>query len=267
LVDSIDEEDYKDQVEIIGWMYQYYISEKKDEVFADLKKNKKITKDNIPAATQLFTPKWIVKYMVENSLGRLWLESHPDDVLKAQWKYYLEEAEQEREVQKQLNELKNTDLNPENIKVLDPSMGSGHILVYAFDILYDIYLKANYSEREIPQLILEKNIYGLDIDDRAGQLAAFALMMKARSKNKRIFKKKVNINVCSIQESNGITEEVVDYFIGKETNVNMGDVEYLIDVFHDAKEYGSILNVRKVDFNAIEERIEEIKNEDSKIII
>lgn len=206
LVESIEEDDYKDQVEIIGWLYQYYISEKKDEVFADLKKNKKITKENIPAATQLFTPKWIVKYMVENSLGRLWLESHPDEELKAQWKYYLEEAEQDPEVQKKLDELKDPNLNPENIKVLDPAMGSGHILVYAFDVLYDIYLRAGYSERDIPQLILEKNLYGLDIDDRAGQLAAFALMMKARSKNRRIFRRKVELHVCSIQESNGLIE-------------------------------------------------------------
>jgi len=157
LVDSVEEEDYKDQVEIIGWMYQYYISEKKDEVFADLKKNKKITKENIPAATQLFTPKWIVKYMIENSLGRLWLESHPDEDLQSKWRYYLEEAEQEPEVREQLDELKDPNLRPEDIKVLDPSMGSGHILVYAFDVLYDIYLKANYSERDIPRS--RKEIY------------------------------------------------------------------------------------------------------------
>lgn len=264
LVDSIDEEDYLDQVEIIGWMYQYYISEKKDEVFADLKKNKKITKENIPAATQLFTPKWIVKYMVENSLGRLWLESHPDEDLKAQWKYYLEEVEQEPEVQKKLDELKNPYLNPEEIRVLDPACGSGHILVYAFDVLYDIYLKTNYSERDIPQLILEKNLYGLDIDDRAGQLASFALMMKARSKNKRIFRKKIDLNVCSIQESNGITKEAVDYFVG-ENEGQRGDVEYLVDVFKDAKEYGSILDVKKVNFDAIEKRIEEIKSASTKV--
>lgn len=262
LVESIEEEDYKDQVEIIGWLYQYYISEKKDEVFADLKKNKKITKENIPAATQLFTPKWIVKYMVENSLGRLWLESHPDEELKAQWKYYLEEAEQEPEVQKKLDELKDPNLNPENIKVLDPAMGSGHILVYAFDVLYDIYLKAGYSERDIPQLILEKNLYGLDIDDRAGQLAAFALMMKARSKNRRIFRRKVELNVCSIQESNGIPKEAIDYFcrddLWSSDNLKQ-DIEYLIRVFEDAKEYGSILDVKKIDFDAIERRIEEIR--------
>jgi len=265
LVESIDEEDYKDQVEIIGWMYQYYISEKKDEVFADLKKNKKITKENIPAATQLFTPKWIVKYMVENSLGRLWLESHPDEELKAQWKYYLEEAEQDPEVQRKIDELKNPNLNPEDIKVLDPSMGSGHILVYAFDVLYDIYLKANYSERDIPQLILEKNLYGLDIDDRAGQLAAFAIMMKARSKNRRIFRKKIELNVCSIQESNGIPKEAIDYLVSpRDTGIlkmiHSKDIEYLIEVFKDAKEYGSILDVSSIDFDNIERRIEEIRD-------
>ncbi|MDK2919365.1 MAG: hypothetical protein PWQ37_2098 [Candidatus Petromonas sp.] len=272
LVESIEEEDYKDQVEIIGWMYQYYISEKKDEVFAGLKKNKKITKENIPAATQLFTPKWIVKYMVENSLGRLWLESHPDEELKMQLKYYLEEAEQDPEVQKKLDELKNPDLKPEDIKVLDPAMGSGHILVYAFDVLYDIYLKANYSERDIPKLILEKNLYGLDIDDRAGQLAAFALMMKARSKNRRIFRKKIELNVCSIQESNGLIDNgkfgidnsFWDYILGdvqgEERKKLKEDIEYIIEVFKDAKEYGSILDVKKIDFDAIERRIDEIRN-------
>ena len=160
LVSMIDEDDWKEQVEIIGWLYQYYISEKKDEVFAELKENKKL-KENIPAATQLFTPKWIVKYMVENSLGRLWLESHPNEELQQQWKYYLEEAEQEPEVQEQLEKLKNKELSPEDITVLDPCMGSGHILVYAFDVLYSIYQQAGYSEREIPQLILEKTYMDL----------------------------------------------------------------------------------------------------------
>ncbi|MGN9166197.1 BREX-1 system adenine-specific DNA-methyltransferase PglX [Tissierellaceae bacterium HCP3S3_D8] len=259
LVEFIQEDDYKDQVEIIGWMYQYYISEKKDEVFAGLKKNQKITKENIPAATQLFTPKWIAKYMVENSLGRLWLESHPDEELQSKWKYYLEEAEQDEEVQKKLDELKDPNLNPEDIKVLDPSMGSGHILVYAFDVLYDIYLKANYSERDIPRLILEKNLYGLDIDDRAGQLASFALMMKARSKNRRIFRKKLDLNVCSIQENNGIPKEAIEFFANGDKRLKQ-DIEYLVEVFYDAKEYGSILDVKKVDFDAIDRRVEEIRN-------
>src|SRR5690554_3944387 len=260
-----EEEKGEHGIEIIGWLYQYYISEKKDEVFAGLKKNKKITKENIPAATQLFTPKWIVKYMVENSLGRLWLESHPNEELKAQWEYYLEEAQQDPEVQKQLDELKNPNLNPEDIKVLDPAMGSGHILVYAFDVLYEIYLSAGYSEREISTLILEKNLYGLDIDDRAGQLATFALLMKARSKNRRIFRHKPRMNLCSIQESNDIPKEAIEYLVSpKETELekhfHREDVEYLIKVFHDAKEYGSILEVKKIDFDALEKRIEEIRS-------
>lgn len=256
LVSRIDEDDWKEQVEIIGWLYQYYISEKKDEVFADLKKNKKITKENIPAATQLFTPKWIVKYMVENSLGRLWLESHPNEDLQQQWEYYLEEAEQEPEVQEQLEKLKNKELSPEDITVLDPCMGSGHILVYAFDVLYSIYQHAGYSEREIPQLILEKNLYGLDIDDRAAQLAYFALMMKARSYNRRIFRKPLELNVCSIQESNGILQEAIDYFVGD--SLDKTEVEYLVDVFKDAKEYGAILDVKNIDFEAVEKRVKEV---------
>jgi hypothetical protein len=253
-------------IEIIGWLYQYYISEKKDEVFVGLKKNQKITKENIPAATQLFTPKWIVKYMVENSLGRLWLESHPNEELKVEWKYYLEEAEQEPEVQKQLDEFKNPNLNPEEIKVLDPAMGSGHILVYAFDVLYQIYLSAGYSERDIPTLILEKNLYGLDIDDRAKQLACFALLMKARSKNRRIFRNRVKMNLCSIQESNGIPKEAIDYLVSpKETEiekyVHREEAEYLINAFHDAKEYGSILKVKEIDCVVLDGRIEEIRND------
>lgn len=266
LVNDIDEEDFKDQVEIIGWMYQYYISEKKDQVFADLKKNKKITKENIPAATQLFTPDWIVKYMVENSLGRLWLEGHPDEELQSTWKYYLEEAKQEPEVQAELDKIReeSKNLRPEDITVLDPSMGSGHILVYAFDVLYQIYESAGYSEREIPRMILENNLYGLDIDDRAGQLAYFALMMKARSKYRRFFRdierNPIELNVCSIQESNGITKEDIEYFANGDDKLKK-DLEYLVEVFTDAKEYGSILEVNEVDFQRIEQRLENIENE------
>lgn len=267
LVDDISEDDFKDQVEIIGWMYQYYISEKKDEVFEGLKKNIKITKENIPAATQLFTPDWIVKYMVENSLGRLWLEGHPDEELKSKWKYYLDEVEQEPEVKKQLEEIRlnNRNIKPEDIKVLDPAMGSGHILVYTFDVLFDIYKSAGYSERDIPRLILENNLYGLDIDDRAAQLAYFAVMMKARSKSRRIFREKVNLNICAIQESNGFPKEAIDYLVNPdeteiEKRVRREDVEYLINVFHDAKEYGSILEVKEINFDVLENRIEEIRN-------
>ncbi|PGU01366.1 MULTISPECIES: BREX-1 system adenine-specific DNA-methyltransferase PglX [Bacillus cereus group] len=260
LVSMIDEEDWKEQVEIIGWLYQYYISEKKDEVFADLKKNKKITKENIPAATQLFTPKWIVKYMVENSLGRLWLESHPNEDLQQQWKYYLEEAEQEPDVQEQLEKLKNNELSPEDITVLDPCMGSGHILVYAFDVLYNIYQHAGYSEREIPQLILEKNLYGLDIDDRAAQLAYFALMMKARSYNRRIFRSKLELNLLGIQESNSISRDAINYFIGDSLNKN--EIEGFIKAFENAKEYGSILKVAPIDLELLERRIEVVREEE-----
>lgn len=265
LVLMIEEDNWKDQVEIIGWLYQYYISEKKDEVFADLKKNKKITKENIPAATQLFTPKWIVKYMVENSLGKLWLESHPDEELRQKWKYYLEEAEQEPEVLEELKEIKNKELSPEDIKVLDPCMGSGHILVYAFDVLYNIYQNAGYSDREIPQLILEKNLYGLDIDDRAAQLAYFAVMMKARSYSRKIFYKHLKLNLCSIQESNRIPREAVDYLVTPnglemEKVVQREAVEYLVNIFQDAKEYGSILEVEPINLEALEERLMQLEN-------
>lgn len=266
LISGIEEDDFKDQVEIIGWLYQYYISEKKDEVFAGLKKNKKITKENIPAATQLFTPDWIVKYMVENSLGRLWLEGHPDDELKNSWKYYLEEAEQEPDVEKELEKIREDSkkLSPEDITVLDPAMGSGHILVYAFDVLYQIYLSAGYSEREIPRLILEKNLYGLDIDDRAGQLAYFALIMKARSYSRRFFRDierdPIELNVCAIQESNGISKADMEYFVNN-NNLKI-DIEYLVNIFTYAKDYGSILEIKNIDFNKINNRINEIKNSD-----
>lgn len=273
MVEDIEEDDWKEEVEIIGWMYQYYISEKKDEVFAALKKNVKITKENIPAATQLFTPKWIVKYMVENSVGRLWLEGHPNEELQSNWKYYLEEAEQEKEVEEELKKIREEHgkLTPLDIKVLDPCMGSGHILVYAFDVLYEIYKTAGYSEREIPRLILQNNLYGLDIDDRAAQLASFALIMKARQYNRRLFREiereHLELNLCSIQESNTIDKEAIDYFCslntGLDNNELKNDLEYLWKVFTDAKEYGSILEVEKIDFDALKQRLIEIEQEDN----
>ncbi|MEG1254467.1 BREX-1 system adenine-specific DNA-methyltransferase PglX [Clostridium sp.] len=273
MVEDIEEENWKEEVEIIGWMYQYYISEKKDEVFADLKKNIKITKENIPAATQLFTPKWIVKYMVENSLGRLWLEGHPNEELQKQWKYYLEEADQEPEVEVELKKIRAeyAMLTPEDIKVLDPCMGSGHILVYAFDVLYEIYKRAGYTEREIPRLILQNNLYGLDIDDRAAQLASFALIMKARHYNRRLFREiereHIELNLCSIQESNSIYKEAIDYFCSLNTGLDNddleNDLEYLWSTFTDAKEYGSILEVKEVNFEALKQRLKEIEKEEN----
>ena len=270
MVTDIDEVDWKEEVEIIGWMYQYYISEKKDEVFAELKKNVKITKENIPAATQLFTPKWIVKYMVENSLGRLWLEGHPNEELQKEWKYYLEEADQEPEVEEELKKIReeHSHLTPEDIKVLDPCMGSGHILIYAFDVLYQIYKEAGYGEREIPRKILQNNLYGLDIDDRAAQLASFALIMKARGYNRRLFREiereELELNICSIQESNGITKEAIEYFSNGNQQLKK-DIEYLVNVFTDAKEYGSLLKVEVINSKVILNRMNEIK-EDSNLL-
>ena len=188
MITDIPEEDWTDQVQIIGWLYQYYISEAKDETFALLKKNVKVTKERIPSATQLFTPDWIVRYMVENSLGRLWIEGHPDKELRAGWKYYLDETEQEPQVEEQLAAIRveYSKLKPQDIKFIDPCMGSGHILVYAFDVLVQIYKQTGVSEREAAQSILQNNLYGLDVDDRAAQLAYFAVMMKARQYDRRI---------------------------------------------------------------------------------
>lgn len=238
------------QVEIIGWMYQYYNTEPKDEVFALLKKNVKVTKERIPAATQLFTPDWIVRYMVENSVGRLWLEGHENEELKKGWKYYLDEAEQETDVEEQLKSIREEykNIKPEEIKVIDPCMGSGHILVYAFDVLMQIYESCGYSQRDAAKSIVENNIYGLDIDDRAFQLAYFAIMMKARSYNRRFLTLGIEPNLCAIQESNGIQydKDMGDFLLSGEHRETL---QYLLDAFVDAKEYGSILNVEKRDYD------------------
>lgn len=238
------------QVEIIGWMYQYYNTEPKDEAFALLKKNVKITKERIPAATQLFTPDWIVRYMVENSVGRLWLEGHEDNNLKNEWKYYLDEAEQEVDVAEQLRAIREEykNIKPEEIKVIDPCMGSGHILVYAFDVLMQIYESYGYSQRDAAKSIVENNIYGLDIDDRAFQLAYFAIMMKARSYNRRFLTLEIEPNLCAIQESNGLQydDDMGDFLLSEEHRETL---KYLLRTFVDAKEYGSILNVEKRDYD------------------
>lgn len=249
-------------VEVIGWLYQYYISEKKDEIFADLKKGKKISKENVPAATQIFTPKWIVSYMVENSVGKLWLESHPDNKLQSQFKYYLESAEQEDDVKVKLEELKNKDLKPQDIKVLDPACGSGHILVTAFSVLFEIYKSIGYQENEIPEMILKNNLYGLDICDRAAQLAQFAVMMKAREYDRNIFNKVKDLHICSIKDTDWI-----DVWVEKELLQGVKDEKYakeqidlLKNTFRDAKEYGSILDVKGIDFDFWEERLTFIRN-------
>lgn len=258
LIHDIPEDDFNiergGQVEIIGWLYQYYNTEPKAAAFA---KNGKITKEEIPAVTQLFTPDWIVRYMVENSLGRLWVEGHPDCGLKENWKYYLEEAQQEPEVQVKLAEIRKeyAALTPEDIKLIDPCMGSGHILVYAFDVLMQIYESAGYSQRDAAKSILEHNIYGLDIDDRAYQLAYFAVMMKARQYNRRILNGENTCHVYAIKESNSINRAHLKFFgaglSDLEKNAAKMQLEDLLDTLTDAKEYGSILNVESYNWDLL----------------
>ena len=257
MITLIPEDDWKDQVQIIGWLYQYYNTEPKDKVFADLKKNIKISKEKIPAATQLFTPDWIVHYMVENSLGRLWLEGHPNDELKSEWRYYLDEAEQEPAVQAQLAEIRKqyAALKPEEILAIDPCAGSGHILCVLFDVLVRIYEDYGYTAREAAVSIVQNNLWGLDIDDRAAQLSYFAVMMKARQYDRRFFSKGVQPHVYAIQESNGITSAPLH-----DMGIELSQEEYarsvkqvmqLIEDFHDATEYGSIITPAEADWDML----------------
>lgn len=245
------------QVQIMGWMYQYYNTEPKDKVFADLKKNIKISKQNIPAATQLFTPDWIVRYMVENSLGRLWYEGHPT-FDKSDWKYYLDEAPQEPQVEQQLKDIRAqyAKMEPEQLKVIDPCMGSGHILCYLFDVLMQIYLDNGYSKREAVRSILENNLFGLDIDKRAAQFAYFSVMMKAREYDSNFFSRS-NIpqpRVYDIQESNwlgGAYKHEMGNFLNSQQHRDT--LNYLLDAFVDAKEYGSILQIKPLDYEGLKE--------------
>lgn len=233
MVKDIPESDWNDQVQIIGWLYQYYNSEPKDKVFANLKKNIKISAADIPAATQLFTPDWIVRYMVENSLGRLWTEGHgkPEN---ANWKYYLEEAEQEDTVKSELENLRAAyrEIQPEQIKIIDPCMGSGHILVYAFDVLMDIYTACGWSERDAAKSILRNNLYGLDIDRRAYQLAYFAVMMKARQYNRRILSAENQPNLANFADVMHV-----------DTPLLSGSLRKFAEQFQFADTYGSLMTV------------------------
>lgn len=235
MVKDIPESDWNDQVQIIGWLYQYYNSEPKDKVFANLKKNIKISAADIPAATQLFTPDWIVRYMVENSLGRLWTEGHgkPEN---ANWKYYLEEAEQEDSVKSELENLRAAyrEIQPEQIKIIDPCMGSGHILVYAFDVLMDIYTACGWSERDAAKSILRNNLYGLDIDRRAYQLAYFAVMMKARQYNRRILSAENQPNLANFADVMHV-----------DTSLLSGSLRKFAEQFQFADTYGSLMTVTK----------------------
>lgn len=272
LVNDISEDDFniekEGQVEIIGWMYQYYNTEPKDKVFAALKKNVKITKENIPAATQLFTPHWIVRYMVENSLGRLWIEGHPDADLRNGWEYYLDEAEQEPQVQAQLEEIRTgyREISPEDIRIIDPCMGSGHILVYAFDVLMQIYSAQGYSERDAAKLIVEKNLWGLDIDRRAYQLAYFAVMMKARQYNRRILTSGIKPNLFVIDDNRALTPEIIEYIADGDSKM-AADLRSISNDLTNAREYGSIINVQPVDFSGLIERIGIIAESDELNLI
>jgi type II restriction/modification system DNA methylase subunit YeeA len=264
LTHDIDEDDFnidkEGQVEIIGWMYQYYNIEPKAEVFGR-KSGTKMSKEDIPAATQLFTPDWIVRYMVENSVGRIWIEGHPNNSLRSSWEYYIDEAEQEQQVVAKLEEIKATykELSPEKIKVIDPCMGSGHILVYAFDVLMQIYESYGYTQRDAARSILQNNIFGLDIDERAYQLAYFAVMMKARQYNRRILSENIEPNLCYLKNSKTIEQDVLD---------RLGELKktasILIDENRYAEEYGSVLNITVpyCDLLALEEKLEEISNKD-----
>ena len=256
LVHDIPEPDWQDAVQIVGWLYQYYNTEPKEQVFANLKKNIKISKENIPAATQLFTPDWIVRYMVENSLGRLWGEGHPD-FDKSEWKYYLDEAPQEPQVAQQLAELRKeyAALTPEDIKCIDPCMGSGHILAYLFDVLMQIYRSAGYGDRDAAASIVEHNLYGLDIDDRAAQMAYFVVMMKGCHYDSRFLRRHLNPHVYAIQESGELTADALGR-LGKQEST----ARALLDGFKNAKEYGSILQpkVTLAELDALQEQLREV---------
>ncbi|EET7423333.1 BREX-1 system adenine-specific DNA-methyltransferase PglX, partial [Escherichia coli] len=265
LVDTIPEEDWK-QVEVIGWLYQFYISEKKDDVIGKVVKS-----EDIPAATQLFTPNWIVQYLVQNSVGRQWLQTYPDSSLKGKMPYYIEPAEQTPEVQAQLAAITPSSIEPESIKVLDPACGSGHILTEAYKVLKEIYEERGYRTRDIPQLILENNIFGLDIDDRAAQLSGFAMLMLARQDDRRILGRGVRLNIVSLQESKlDIAElwtklnfhqqaqrgSMGDMFTQGTSLANTDSAEYkllmrTLALFTSAKTLGSLIQVPQEDEAAL----------------
>ena len=254
MMSEIDIEDWKN-IEIIGWMYQFYISEKKEEL---MNAKKAYKKEEIPAVTQLFTPKWIVKYMVENSLGKLWIESNPDTTIKENMEYYITEEKQDEEVEKALNEIKFQNIELEKIKLLDPACGSGHILVYAFDLFFEMYSEKGYTPSEISELILKNNLYGIDIDKRAAQLANFALIMKARQKSRTILEKKLTPNIIEIIETNEF-EEIIPLI---PNTTEKEKIEYLIKKYIDAKQYGSIIEIDDKEYNSTLKIIENMETQD-----
>ena len=261
LVDLIPEKDFNNQVEIIGWLYQYYNIKLKEDAFLKLKKNIKISKERIPAATQLFTPNWIVKYMVENSLGKLWLEGNHNEDFKSKMEYYIDEIAQDSNVESDLIYLRNESesISLEDIKIIDPCMGSGHILVYVFDLLMQIYISEGYLIKDAVEKILKNNIYGLDIDDRAYQLAYFALMMKARSYHRNIFNLNIIPSLKSIKESNSISDKFLEFFNTKYPN-HHESLNLILKKFKDAKLYGSLIEIDECNFMELKQALNEIKN-------
>ena len=261
MITEIPNQDWTEQVEIIGWLYQYYNEELKDKVFSDLKKNKKITKEKIPAATQLFTPDWIVRYMVDNSLGRLWLEGHPNSELKSKLEYFIEESDQEDGVKNQLNKIRAeySRLTPQEIKCIDPCMGSGHILSYLFDVLVMIYESYGIQKREAVASIIQNNLYGFDIDDRAGQLSYFSIMMKACQYDKRFLSRGINHNIYSIKESKNLNPLLIKIFTDGDNELE-NNLNKLIDQLKDAKQYGSLITLNSVNFELLKNRLNELEN-------
>ncbi|QUO21492.1 BREX-1 system adenine-specific DNA-methyltransferase PglX [Clostridiaceae bacterium Marseille-Q4143] len=258
MIELIPEDDWKDAVQIIGWLYQFYNIEPKAKVFS---KEGRLSKVEIPAATQLFTPDWIVRYLVENSLGRSWFNLTHNTEVKSTWKYYMQEAEQEENIKSCLESIwNNQQLDIQKLRCIDPCMGSGHILTYMFDVLVQIYISDGYSIREAVESIVTNNLWGLDVDERAAQLAYFSIMMKARQYDRRFFARNIQPNVFEIRESNGLDKACIDYFVNDDSSLKKA-LSSLLNDLHDAKEYGSILNVQSVDFSALYDRFDAIQSE------
>lgn len=257
LVTSIPEEDFNvqsesGQIEIIGWLYQYYISEKHEEVVDPLY-SRVIKKEEVPAATQLFTTDWVVRYLIDNSVGRYWIERNPQSKLKDDLQYF---------VMPKSGEMKyaNESIKPEDVTVLDPCVGSGHFLIYAFDLLEKIYTEYGYSSRDAAKMIVENNLFGLEIDERATQLAYFSVMMKARQYDRRFFERGVQPKIYTVTESNYLSKDVFDYIAKNNTDIKH-NLQLLVDTFYDAQEYGSILHMPHIDFDLLYKRFDEIADE------
>lgn len=263
MIALIPEEDWTNQIQIIGWLYQYYNTEQNEVVYDGRFSKDRIPKELLPAATTIYTPDWPVKYMVANSLGRLWLEGHPDDSLKSEWKHYLDDIEQDADIQEQLNDIRKeyADIKPEDIRCIDPCMGSGHILCVLFDTLVQIYESYGHTAREAVSSIVENNLWGLDIDERAAQLSYFTVMMKARQYDRRFFTRNIQPNVFAIRESNNLNDAEIGFFTAGRKDLEKS-VETLRSDLTDAREYGSILDIEEVDFQELYKRFDEISKTD-----